>query len=463
VAGETAGAEAIFDALLAQFQGGHLVASAALRGAGMLPDLLRGPAHGVVPDVVKRAFDFYFRDDLYGTQIHADPIILSSGSFDETVFGLPASLKDCVRYSMDMNWYGYSDSLGRSSARRALAQLETTRHSGTATFDEDNIAVVLGGTAAIASIVDMIAEDRKSSSPKAIVCVPNYPPLVAGVARRMPVELVPIPLVNGEVSIEPLLAALRDGPTLALVQTVINPWGLRISEDHVAELIGALPADCYLIIDECHDAFGPCVELTHTRQDPRVIAIRSLSKRWAAPGLKAGWLVAQKPLIDRFYSHASTTYGGPPSLLGLFLEMFALFETARWTGGDLATERAYLRAEYGLADHQWHRALHDYLDAADRLDQQVLVRRHFALDRLRDAGIAALAPDYSINMLLKMGNLPSYNLYRRLVTEAKVSVLPGLLTMATSEGTVRISPCLEESVLDEGLDRLVRWYLEHHA
>jgi aspartate/methionine/tyrosine aminotransferase len=438
-----------------------------------------------VPTAVKQVFDHYFRRDLYGSRIHTDPVILSSGSFDETRFGLPASLKDCLRYAVDRNWYGYSDSLGRASTRRALACLEAERHRRPATVDtareeprrlaahtatapadrahheiaSHNVAVTLGGTAAVASLADLLAGTRDDPG-TAIACVPNYPPLVAAVARRFRVHLVATPLHAGGVSVSDLVHALavRPSPSLVLMQTVVNPWGRKVTEERIAEVVRALPARCHLILDECHDVFGPRVRLTPARRDPRVISVRSISKRWGAPGLKAGWITAHPDLIERFYAHASTTYGGPPSVLYLLMEMFAWFELARWTDSDLPHEQPYLKAEYGVGRDAWIRGVRDYLDSADRMDHLVHSARDLTLDTLDAAGIPVIVPDHSINVTAELGDLPSYHLYTRVITEANVSVFPGLLTMADSRGTVRLSPCLDERALVEGLRRLTYWH-----
>ena len=121
----------------------------------------------------------------------ADPIVLSSGSFDESVFGLPESLKACIRFPLERNWYGYSDSLGRGSAREALAALETARFAGASSVDPSEIAVTLGGTAAVSAVVDFLVDHGASTPGRALCAVPNYPPLVATVARRLPVSMVP--------------------------------------------------------------------------------------------------------------------------------------------------------------------------------------------------------------------------------------------------------------------------------
>ena len=97
---------------------------------------------------------------------------------------------------------------------------------------------------------------------RALVCVPNCPPLVAAIGQRFEVELVATGLAGDGVDITEVISRLSGGPRMILLQTVTNPWGRRIREADLARLIGALPEDCYLVLDECHDAFGPAVPLT---------------------------------------------------------------------------------------------------------------------------------------------------------------------------------------------------------
>ncbi|MFF2546242.1 pyridoxal phosphate-dependent aminotransferase [Kitasatospora sp. NPDC058063] len=424
-------------------------------------DLRTAPA---APKLVKSIFDFYFRDDLYGHWADQDPIMLSSGSYDETVFGLPESLKNCVRFALDRNWYGYSDSLGRTSAREALAALETARSGGLVPIGPERVAVTLGGTAALASIVDLLAGDRPGDDRAALCAVPNYPPLVAALARKMAVEFVDTPVAqqaergSGHTDIGALVERARAGARLILLQTVTNPSGLRVPEEQLAELIAAAPADCMIILDECHDAFGPGVPLTPARLASNVISFRSISKRWGAPGLKAGWLVAAPEFIDEFYVHASTTYGGPPSLFYLLLEMLGLFEAARLEGSlDSADLVGRLSVDYQLSRSALEAGFADYLTAADLMSAQVTRCRELVVDALTRMGVPVVVPEYSINLLARIGDEPSYRTYRRLVSEIGVSVYPGLLCLAGGPGLVRLSPCLPEPVLEDAMGRLAGW------
>jgi aspartate/methionine/tyrosine aminotransferase len=139
--------------------------------------------------------------------------------------------------------------------------------------------------------------------------------------------------------------------------------------------------------------------------------------------------------------------------------MFALFEHARLTGADSLLDcYPYLRREYGLSPARVDSGLADYLATAQRMHHEVRRRREHATERLLDAGIEVLAPEYSINVFAKLGDLASYNLYRRLVCEAGVSVYPGVLCLSDTAGTARISPCVPDQVLEGGLDRIIAWH-----
>ena len=62
------------------------------------------------------------------------------------------------------------------------------------------------------------------------------------------------------------------------------------------------------------------------RSRRNVIRVASLSKTHSVPGMKLGWIVAHPDFIRGYYEYASTTYGGPPSLFYLLIEMAARFE-----------------------------------------------------------------------------------------------------------------------------------------
>lgn len=410
-----------------------------------------------LPGALKRLFDYYFRDDLYGRWIKNDPIVLSSGSFDERVFGMSAALKSCVDFALSNNWYGYSDSRGREQTREALAALECRSNPR-------EIAITLGATATISSIGHLVARNYRGSSPRAVCAVPNYVPLVAAIAHHFPTDLVPTPLDGRALELGALTDRVREGAALVLLQSVNNPWGVGVRPDQLRRLVDEAPADCVVVVDECHKHFGPAMPgpadslpLTGAK-GATVIRVQSLSKQWAAPGIKCGWIQAPERFIDAFYCHASTTYGGPPSIFALLLEVYARFEAFRREGvSDSAGLGRHFTREYGLSADTLQRGFDHYIaDQAD-FDARVRANRQIACERLTAAGIETVAPDYSINVLCRHGRLPDFANYRELLREFNVAVFPGTLCMLPGPGVFRISPCLETSVLEEGLQRLEAW------
>jgi aspartate/methionine/tyrosine aminotransferase len=243
-----------------------------------------------------------------------------------------------------------------------------------------------------------------------------------------------------------------------LLQTVTNPSGLRVSENQIAELVRKAPHDCHIILDECHDYLGPAVNLTMERRKANVVSVHSISKLWAAPGLKAGWIVASPEIVNAFYEYASTIYSGPPSLTFLLLEIFGIFESARQLGNfDVVSTLSRLPASYRSRSEDLLSGFDNYVRSYDILRNKVSRAKLIASTGFADAGFDVLVPDYSINLLTRFGDLPSYYLFRNLISETKVSVYPGLLCGIGTPGIVRISPCVPEPVLVEAIQRVKNW------
>jgi hypothetical protein len=152
------------------------------------------------------------------------------------------------------------------------------------------------------------------------------------------------------------------------------------------------------------------------------------------------------------------TYSSPPSVFSLFLEMFAALEAAMVTGSrDLGMLSDIISSQYDMSLPLLRRALDDYLDVADRFKAQVIGRRTEASERLGAAGCEVIVPDYSINLLAKIGELRGYETYRRLIQETGVSLYPGIMSYSSGPGVMRVSPCIPEGDLEKGLTRIESW------
>jgi aspartate/methionine/tyrosine aminotransferase len=403
---------------------------------------------------VKELFNWFFRDDLYGDLRPSADVILSGGSVDERAWGLPATLKDCVRFALAQDWYGYSDSRGRLPVREAVARYENAVLGGDP-YGAGNVALTMGGTMAVSSVADFVL----GSSPTGgvpLCAVPNYPPLVEAVARRRPVRLVPVASDAGETSLQPLIAALRPDTPLVLLQTVGNPTGAAVAEADLVSLLRATAPSTTVVLDECHEWLGPGRRCSPARCAPNVVRVSSLSKNWSAPGLKIGWLVADARFVADYYEYASTSYGGPPSVLYTLVEVLARMERWRLSGDvDLtAAHLAEFEPAYGLTFGHLQAAYDSYL--ADRAG------REDGLRVVRDAAVSGLSavaevlpPHWSVNVAVRFAEWDdSYLCFRQLLRETGVSVLPGILTFCLSGSVVRVTAARRWPELRVAMNRL---------
>lgn len=404
---------------------------------------------------VKELFNAFFRDDLYGRLRSPDHLILSSGSVEETLFGLPEVAKDCVRFALDRDWYGYSDSRGRGPARAAVAELENHR-LGAAVYSERNVALTMGGTFAIAGIADFLALETRPAAP-ALCALPNYAPLVESVARRMDVELVPLACGPSGTDLDPLLAALRPSTPLILLQTVTNPTGTAISEAALERVVAAASPSTTIVLDECHECLGPHASLGPARAAANVVRISSMSKNWAVPGMKIGWLVADAAFVDGYYEYASTTFGGPPSFFYTLVEVLARFERWLLDGVERAAPGHLNEFErsYGWTAQRLDQAYGQYAQARRTRERALIELREATVAHLLAGGLPVLPPTHSINLATAVpGIADSYVAFRRVLDATGVAVFPGILTFCLGDPVVRLTTSRAPAEVGEATERL---------
>lgn len=417
---------------------------------------------------VKELFNWFFRDDLYGLLRLDNNIILSSGSVNESVFGLPSILKDCIRYALDRDWYGYSDSRGREATREAIAAFENARVEGSP-YTRENVAVTLGGTSAFNAIVDFIALSGKGTGSPALCATPSYPPLVESIARRFPISLVPLSCGEGQTDLTPLINALRPDTPLVLLQTVTNPTGTRVAEEDLKRLIEAASPSTLIVLDECHECLGPIQTMGRARANTNVVRVASLSKSLSAPGLKLGWIVADDHFIEEYYEYASTSYGSPPSIFYLLLEVMARFERWRLEGREAIgpIQLREFEATYGLTVESLQAAYLSYLGHRYQREQSLYARRDETVRRITEAGLGVVTPLYSLNVLMSApASDDDYRYFRETLAATGVSLYPGILNFCFHGSWMRFSPCVAPEDFQEAFSRLEDYWsrrAEAHA
>lgn len=416
-------------------------------------EILRAPATSTF---VKEVFNFFFRDDLYGSLRRQHNLILSSGTADERFYGMPKCLKDCVRYALDRDWYGYSDSRGRNATREAIARLESARVPN-AGYGLDSVSITMGGTFSMNAVADFVLNPRPAAP--ALCLLPNYPPLVEAVGRRAPVQMVPTVSGRGRTHLQPLIEALRPDTPLVMLQTVSNPTGCRVDEKELEALIRAAAPNTIVVCDESHECSGTPILRSPLRAAPHVVRMVSLSKSYSVPGLKLGWLVACREFVREFYEYASTSYGGPPSIFYLLVEVASRFE--RWfLEGIKEPAKAELRefdSDYGLDLDTLCRAYDEYLRSMADRERRILGSRAWLEEALADCGFNPITADYSVNLAIRTPcEVDSYVFFRRTLAETDVAVYPGVLNLLFDEPCFRVTSARDPRVLERAVAGLAQ-------
>jgi len=182
---------------------------------------------------------------------------------------------------------------GTPAARRAVAAFIATR--GWRPDPETCVFTGNGRQALAAAIAALVAPGRRLG-----VEALSYQS-VAGIAARLGVEVVPLPMDDGGLRVDGMVAAHKRHRLHAIYAqpTLHNPLGITMTLARRRELVAALRTlDIMAIEDRVYtflvDDQSPLASLA----PDHVAMIDSLSKR-VAPGLTLGWIVAPAPLIPR--------------------------------------------------------------------------------------------------------------------------------------------------------------------
>jgi len=123
--------------------------------------------------------------------------------------------------------------------------------------------------------------------------------------------------------VDALIAAITPRTKLVVVGTPNNPTGTVIASAELDRLIAALPARALLVIDEAYAEYAAAwPEIDHAdglaaqRRDPRVIVLRTFSKIYGLAGLRVGYAVADKAVIDVLGRVGRTFHVGSLALVG---------------------------------------------------------------------------------------------------------------------------------------------------
>lgn len=341
----------------------------------------------------------------------------------------PAFIRDAGAASLARGETFYTQNLGIPSLRHALATYVSGLHRPTA---GTNIAVTASGMSALMLTVEALV----APGDRVVVVTPLWPNLVE-IPKILSahVECVPLSFAAGQwtLDVDRLLAALKPGTRLAMINSPNNPTGWTLTRvqqqailDHCRRHgIWLVADDVYerLYYDDDAPAAPSFLDLAQTEE--RVVSTNSFSKSWLMTGWRLGWIVAPSALMPE---------------LGKLIEYNTSCSPAFVQHAGVAA------VEHGEATVAHTRV---------RLRRA----RDFLVGELaRTSGIEAAAPAGAMYAFFRVDGLTdSLAFCKRLVHEAKLGLAPGRAFGPEGEGFVRWCFAADEARLADGVARLARF------
>ena len=145
-------------------------------------------------------------------------------------------------------------------------------------------------------------------------CEPNDEVLshkYAFLSYRLSAQVAGRPFVAAPVTaelacdIDALIAAITPRTKLVVLGSPNNPTGSIITKAQAARVLAALPARALLVLDEAYTEYAAAwPEVDHIdgmelrAKDPRVVVLRTFSKIYGLAGLRVGYAVADRSIVD---------------------------------------------------------------------------------------------------------------------------------------------------------------------
>lgn len=323
--------------------------------------------------------------------------------------------------------HSYTQLAGQIDLRKAICGY-VKRTQGIRVDPEYEILVTCGCNAAISMAVFSL-----SSSKDTILTFSPYYNFYESIAQSANCKLKTIPYQLEEDRFRIDLCKLEsaiDGSVRAIIlNSPSNPTGLVISQEEYSQINQMCQKhDVYLISDEVYQDFiyEPELKASATILLPdsdNVMITSSVSKIFGLTGWRVGWLIGSKELIEKAtYYHASLN-ACAPSILQI-------------AAASLLNRPAF---------------------STDLEEQRILLKkkRDILFAALLDYGLDVFKPSggFFITAGIERSVNKGNTLFSRLLSDNRVAALP--LYHKGSKELLRFSFCVEDSMLGEGVRRLV--------
>jgi len=353
--------------------------------------------------------------------------------FGESNIPTPDFIKQAACQALEEGYTFYSENAGLPGLRRDLAA-SYRRLQGVDLDPDTEIVITASGVQAL----NLAIRCAVDPGDEAILLSPAWPNATSTVLMDSgtPHE-IPLQFRSGRyrVDFQALEEAVTPRTRLLVYTSPSNPLGWVATEEEQDGLLDfARRHDLWLLADEVYDRIyyrglemgvpAPSILRKASREDAVIVA-QSFSKTYCMTGWRVGWMVARRDV------------GRKAAQLNEFIISHAASFTQR------AAQAALAHGE----------------EEVKRMVGRYKENRDFCLRMLSEIpGVSVPSPDGAFYLFPKIEGLKdSLGFCRRLLHETRVGIAPGVAFGAGGEGSVRICYAAERSILEEGMEKFVRF------
>lgn len=169
------------------------------------------------------------------------------------------------------------------------------RYAAYAGLQPEQVLVSRGADEGIELVMRAFCEPGKDAI---LFCPPTYG-MYSVSAETIGIEYRTVPaLENWQLNL-PAIAGQLDGVKVVYMCSPNNPTGNLIDPDDIRTLLEMTAGKALVVADEAYIEFCPQATLSGWLKDyPHLVILRTLSKAFALAGLRCGFTLANKPVID---------------------------------------------------------------------------------------------------------------------------------------------------------------------
>ncbi|RWR01210.1 histidinol-phosphate aminotransferase [[Pantoea] beijingensis] len=169
------------------------------------------------------------------------------------------------------------------------------RYAAYAGLLAEQVLVSRGADEGIELLMRAFCEPGKDA---VLFCPPTYG-MYSVSAETIGIEYRTVPTREGWQLDLSAIAAQLNGVKLVYLCSPNNPTGNLVNPDEIRQLLEMTRGNALVVADEAYIEFCPQASLTTWLKDyPHLVILRTLSKAFALAGLRCGFTLANKPVID---------------------------------------------------------------------------------------------------------------------------------------------------------------------